>query len=66
MTRAYAGVPKLKQLPHVKPGYKGKNDAGGRRCVFAQSQAYKQSNRHNQWPSGVTKIASPWYGWKGN
>jgi hypothetical protein len=41
----------LKTLPYVKPNYKGKNSAGGRKCIFSQSTAYK---------NGYTPTATPW------
>ena len=71
--KPYSGVPELKQLPATKEDYGGKNDAGGRKAVFAQSAEYKRRNKMGNvkgyfykyhWPSGVSKIATPWYGWE--
>ena len=42
MTKPYKGRPYIKQLAHLKPGYKEKNDAGGRKCIMAQSAEYKR------------------------
>ena len=68
--RPYKGVPELKQLPATKENYKGKNMSGGRKAAFSQSREYKvrgdknYKNERNEWASGVSKIASPWYGWE--
>ena len=47
--RPYKGVSKLKQLPATKPGYKGKNDAGGRKAVFSQSREYTLKDPLEAW-----------------
>ena len=40
--RPYRGAPELKRIPETKENYRGKNAAGGRKCIFSQSQEYKQ------------------------
>jgi hypothetical protein len=38
----YKGVPKLKTLNYIKDSYGGKNENGGRKCIFRQSKEYKR------------------------
>ncbi len=38
----YNGRTYIRQLAHLKEGYKGKNDSGGRKCIMAQSAEYKR------------------------
>lgn len=52
--KPYNGVPKLKQLSHLKENYKGKNENGGRKCFFTQSKAYKNFvGSPGQWYGGA-------------
>lgn len=39
--KAYSGRAEIKQLPYLKPEYKGKNSNGGRKCMFKTSREYK-------------------------
>ncbi len=32
---------RARQLAELRPGYSGKNPAGGRKCLFRQAPAYK-------------------------
>jgi len=74
---AYNGAPKLNTLPHCKKKYAGKNDAGGRKCKFTTPAAYNQGSKKiilvnlnevfrdtRHWPSGITRLATPWHGWE--
>ena len=65
--KAYSGRATLKQLPYLKPNYKGKNMSGGRQTYFKQSREYKRGEKRYDTflPSGITQTASPWHD-KGN
>jgi len=70
--KPYNGIPRLKQLAHLRENYKGKNMSGGRKCLFTQSKEYNRRyrgrihyvNRNKSaslyWSSGVVKLASAW------
>ena len=46
--RAYS--PSLPEpLDHLKPNYKGKNEAGGRKVVFSQSREYTLKDPLETW-----------------
>lgn len=61
-----SGAPQLTQFPFAKKTYKAKNPAGGIKCHFGQSRAYKKKG--DRWDtklaSGIIKKAAPWYGWE--
>jgi hypothetical protein len=44
---------RIATLPATRPEYKGKNAAGGRKAIFAQSSAYKS----------FAPTATEWHGW---
>ena len=48
-SKPYAGAPKLKQLPATKANYRGKNAAGGRKCIFSQSRDYTLKDPLEAW-----------------
>ena len=67
--KPYSGAPKLNQLPATKENYKAKNMSGGRKAVFSQSKDYKRQGnsrfrKKGLLVSGITRIATPWYGWE--
>jgi len=52
----------IKQLPGTKRTYTGKNPAGGRKCAFTQSKAYKRKYKAYEQvsPAGIIAVASKW------
>ena len=65
----YNGPGFIKQRANVKEGYRGKNPAGGRKCVFHQSAEYRngfidrRSKRKSpNRDSGIYSFASEWFG----
>ena len=48
---------KIKQLAHLRVNYSGKNMRGGRKCIFAQSSAYKNyTPTAIPWPRNESKL----------
>jgi len=59
--KPYSGLGIIKQLPHLKENYRGKNMNGGRKCLFTQSREYRRRCPYgHNWESGVSKRASAW------
>lgn len=67
----YKGVPKLQQLNHLKDTYGGKNENGGRKCVFSQAKEYKRrgsspsvagiTSHTVEWGLGIDRKPVPYY-----
>lgn len=52
---AYKGRTYIKQLAHLKPNYKGKNDSGGRKCIMGSSAEYRISGPAATFPWGMVR-----------
>ena len=61
--KAYSGRATLKQLPYLKPGYKGKNMSDGRQTHFKQSGEYKSYCKHLE-SIGPLAMLENWEKWQ--
>ena len=62
--RAYSGRATIKQLPYLKPGYKGKNMSDGRQTYFRQSTEYKRHCKRLEHKTVADVLLALWQTWE--